>query len=144
MSSEELGASAYHKYDLEVWMPGRGEFGEVCSASNCTDYQSMRLVTRYHNPLFNKDRSQPQKKFVHTVSGGLLSDSHSQEDFEAIQDNNSIYLAHSIGECDSFSSAENNRSAARKLPARGMYFVLRFGGLIIDYCVAGIDRMGVW
>ena len=68
MSSEELGASAYHKYDLEAWMPGRKDFGEVCSASNCTDFQSMRLMTRYHNPLFSKNHSQPHKKFVHTVS----------------------------------------------------------------------------
>lgn len=68
MSTEELGAPAYHKYDLEVWMPGRDGYGEVCSASNCTDFQSMRLKTVYHNPAFNKDRSWPKKKFVHTVS----------------------------------------------------------------------------
>lgn len=30
MSSEELGASAYQKYDIEAWMPGRGSWGEVC------------------------------------------------------------------------------------------------------------------
>jgi seryl-tRNA synthetase len=29
MSTEELGASAYRKYDIEAWMPGRGSFGEV-------------------------------------------------------------------------------------------------------------------
>lgn len=46
MSSEELGASAYHKYDIEAWMPGRGRWGEVSSASNCTDYQSRRLGIR--------------------------------------------------------------------------------------------------
>ena len=28
-------------------MPGRNEFGEVCSASDCTDYQARRLDTRY-------------------------------------------------------------------------------------------------
>ena len=72
MSTEELGNPAYHKYDLEVWMPGRGDYGEVCSASNCTDYQSMRLKAVYDNPAFNKDRNQPKKKFVHTVSLGSL------------------------------------------------------------------------
>ncbi|PLW45442.1 hypothetical protein PCASD_05935 [Puccinia coronata f. sp. avenae] len=46
MSSQELGASAYHKYDIETWMPGRGRWGEVSSASNCTDYQSRRLGIR--------------------------------------------------------------------------------------------------
>ena len=46
----DLGAPAYRKYDLEAWMPGRGEtgeWGEVTSASNCTDYQARRLGVRY-------------------------------------------------------------------------------------------------
>lgn len=47
MSSEELGASAFRKYDIEAWMPGRGGWGEICSASNCTDYQSHRLAIKY-------------------------------------------------------------------------------------------------
>ena len=29
MPTEELGTPAYHKYDLEAWMPGRQAFGEV-------------------------------------------------------------------------------------------------------------------
>ncbi|KAF8578994.1 seryl-tRNA synthetase [Ramaria rubella] len=47
MPTEELGASAYRKYDIEAWMPGRGRWGEVTSTSNCTDYQSRRLHIRY-------------------------------------------------------------------------------------------------
>ena len=49
----DLGAPAYRKYDLEAWMPGRGEageFGEVTSTSNCTDYQARRLNVRYKTP----------------------------------------------------------------------------------------------
>ncbi|QDT46483.1 Serine--tRNA ligase [Symmachiella dynata] len=49
----DLGGPAYRKYDLEAWMPGRGEagtFGEVTSASNCTDYQARRLAIRYKSP----------------------------------------------------------------------------------------------
>jgi len=30
MPTEELGASAARKYDMEAWMPGRGKWGEVC------------------------------------------------------------------------------------------------------------------
>jgi seryl-tRNA synthetase len=47
----DLGASAYRKWDLEAWMPGRngGEWGEVTSTSNCTDYQARRLNIRYKN-----------------------------------------------------------------------------------------------
>ncbi|KAI8442844.1 hypothetical protein BY996DRAFT_4605095 [Phakopsora pachyrhizi] len=51
MSSEELGASAYHKFDIECWMPGRGKWGEVTSASNCTDYQSRRLSIKFKPTL---------------------------------------------------------------------------------------------
>ena len=67
MSTAELGAPAYRKYDIEVWMPGRKEFGEVTSASNCTDYQSARLRIRYPNPAHNEFR-EPGRKYTHTVS----------------------------------------------------------------------------
>ncbi|HAK45167.1 MAG TPA: serine--tRNA ligase [Spirochaeta sp.] len=46
----DLGAPAYRKYDLEAWMPGRGDdgdWGEITSTSNCTDYQARRLGIRY-------------------------------------------------------------------------------------------------
>ncbi|XP_039104898.1 serine--tRNA ligase, mitochondrial isoform X2 [Hyaena hyaena] len=43
MPTQELGLPAYRKFDIEAWMPGRGRFGEVTSASNCTDFQSRRL-----------------------------------------------------------------------------------------------------
>ncbi|XP_064403281.1 uncharacterized protein LOC135348852 isoform X1 [Halichondria panicea] len=66
MATAELGGPAYRKYDIEVWMPGRGEYGEVTSASNCTDYQSRRLLTSYPNP--DKLRV-PKRKYAHTVNG---------------------------------------------------------------------------
>lgn len=50
MPSHDLGASATRKCDIEVYFPSRSErnhgWGEVTSASICTDYQSRRLVTR--------------------------------------------------------------------------------------------------
>ena len=54
----ELGDPAYRKFDIEAWMPGRGMYGEVSSASNCTDYQSRRLGIRSGDG-----------GFVHTVNG---------------------------------------------------------------------------
>lgn len=39
MASHDLGAPAYRKFDIEAWMPGMGRYGEISSASNCTDYQ---------------------------------------------------------------------------------------------------------
>jgi seryl-tRNA synthetase len=66
MPSEELGASASKKFDIEAWMPGRGLFGEISSASNCTDYQSQRLDIRY------KDED-GQLEFAHTCNGTVLA-----------------------------------------------------------------------
>jgi seryl-tRNA synthetase len=31
MPTEDLGAPAYRKFDIEAWMPGRGSYGEVGS-----------------------------------------------------------------------------------------------------------------
>ncbi|MBW3542702.1 MAG: serine--tRNA ligase [Planctomycetes bacterium] len=66
----DLGAPAYRKYDLEAWMPGRGdggEWGEVTSASNCTDYQARRLNVRCKFP----DRKGTE--FVHTLNGTAVA-----------------------------------------------------------------------
>ncbi|XP_064392539.1 uncharacterized protein LOC135340143 [Halichondria panicea] len=69
MATAELGAPAYRKYDVEVWMPGRGEYGEVTSASNCTDYQSRRLSITYPNQDGRRDkRGVLETKYAHTVN----------------------------------------------------------------------------
>jgi seryl-tRNA synthetase len=50
MPSTDLGASAYRKVDVETYFPSRRDrndgWGEVTSASICTDYQTRRLATR--------------------------------------------------------------------------------------------------
>lgn len=50
MPTSDLGASATRKIDIEAYFPSRRErddgWGEVTSASMCTDYQSRRLHTR--------------------------------------------------------------------------------------------------
>lgn len=72
MPTEELGASAYRKYDMEAWMPGRQTWGEVSSLSNCTDYQARRLHIRYR-PLTPKGSVPSQASgalpFAHTLNG---------------------------------------------------------------------------
>jgi len=45
--SGALNNAAAKKWDLEAWFPGQGKFCELCSCSNCTDYQSRRLLIRY-------------------------------------------------------------------------------------------------
>jgi len=67
----DLGAPAYRKFDIEAWMPGRGEngeYGEVTSTSNCTDYQSRSLRVRY------KDAN-GQNQYVHTLNGTAVATS---------------------------------------------------------------------
>jgi seryl-tRNA synthetase len=69
-ASGDLGGPAYRKYDLEAWMPGRGtagEYGEVTSASNCTDYQARRLNVRY------KTAGEKGTRFVHTLNGTAIA-----------------------------------------------------------------------
>lgn len=82
----DLGGPAYRKYDLEAWMPGRGErgeWGEVTSTSNCTDYQARRLNVRY------KQKDVKGTHFVHTLNGTAFAlsraliailENHQQED----------------------------------------------------------------
>ncbi|KAI9554551.1 hypothetical protein GHT06_019824 [Daphnia sinensis] len=62
MPLHELGAPAYRKFDIEAWMPGRNMYGEISSASNCTDYQARRLNIQSID-------SSNTLRFVHTVNG---------------------------------------------------------------------------
>ncbi|EIN14010.1 seryl-tRNA synthetase [Punctularia strigosozonata HHB-11173 SS5] len=68
MPTEELGASAYRKYDMEAWMPGRGAWGEISSTSNCTDYQARRLHIRYRRTV-QSQADASGLPFVHTLNG---------------------------------------------------------------------------
>jgi seryl-tRNA synthetase len=66
MCSADLGAMAVRKFDLEAWMPGKGEggdWGEVTSTSNTTDYQARRLNIKYRR---NADQ---QLEYVYTLNG---------------------------------------------------------------------------
>jgi seryl-tRNA synthetase len=68
--SGDLGGPAYRKFDLEAWMPGRGEhgeYGEVTSTSDCTDYQARRLNIRY------RPAGQKGTRFVHTLNGTAVA-----------------------------------------------------------------------
>ncbi len=63
----DLGGPAYRKFDLEAWMPGRGEYGEITSTSNCTDYQARRLNIRY------KVKGEKGTRFLHTLNGTAIA-----------------------------------------------------------------------
>ena len=66
MCAGDLGAQAAKKYDLEAWMPGRGDWGEVTSASNTTDYQSRNLNIKYR-------KAGGETEFAHTINGTALA-----------------------------------------------------------------------
>jgi seryl-tRNA synthetase len=63
----ELGFAAQKAYDIEMWAPGCGEWLEVSSCSNCSDFQARRADIRYRP----SPESKPQ--FVHTLNGSGLA-----------------------------------------------------------------------
>lgn len=74
MPTADLGASASRKRDIETLFPSRlrpgqdleSAWGEVTSASNCTDYQSRRLATRVRGGT-------KESRFPHTVNGTAVA-----------------------------------------------------------------------
>lgn len=69
----DLGAPAIRTYDLEAWMPGKpnkegkmGDWGEITSTSNCTDYQARALNIKYK-------KNDGAKEFVHMLNGTASS-----------------------------------------------------------------------
>jgi len=58
----ELGNPAHAKTDIEAWLPGRGTWGELTSASDCTNYQSGRLGAAYVD-------ERGTERLVNTVNG---------------------------------------------------------------------------
>jgi seryl-tRNA synthetase len=67
MCTGDLGAIASKKYDLEAWMPGRNDYGEITSTSNTTDYQARNLNIRYNDGTRNE--------YVHMLNGTALATS---------------------------------------------------------------------
>jgi seryl-tRNA synthetase len=61
----DLGFNASISFDVEVWAPGCGEWLEVSSVSNVTDFQARRANIKY------KD-SEGRKDFLHTLNGSGL------------------------------------------------------------------------
>ena len=71
MPASDLGASAFRKIDIEAIFPSRMSrddgWGEVTSASMCTDYQSRRLDTRI------LEMSGSRKRFAQTLNGTAMA-----------------------------------------------------------------------
>ncbi|KAI4262784.1 MAG: hypothetical protein L6R42_002047 [Xanthoria sp. 1 TBL-2021] len=67
--SGALNNAAAQKYDLEAWFPYQGEYKELVSCSNCTDYQSRALDIRYGT----KTAIESKKKYVHALNATLCA-----------------------------------------------------------------------
>lgn len=67
LAAQDCSFSSAKTFDIEVWMPGQGEYKEISSASNCTDFQARRAAIRY--------RPQPNAKaqLVHTLNASSLA-----------------------------------------------------------------------
>jgi seryl-tRNA synthetase len=67
LSSGDMGFAAAKTYDVEVWLPGQGEYKEISSCSNCTDFQARRANIRY------RPEAKGRPRFVHTLNGSGLA-----------------------------------------------------------------------
>lgn len=67
--SGALNNAAAKKFDLEAWFPFQGEYKELVSCSNCTDYQSRDLEIRYGA----KTQTEIKKKYVHCLNSTLCA-----------------------------------------------------------------------
>jgi len=96
LCSGDIGFSARHCYDLEVWLPGSQEFREISSCSNTGDFQAKRMGLRYR-PVAKEEPAQgkgdgdgdgdankggkkkkkkakkPKPVFCHTINGSGLA-----------------------------------------------------------------------
>lgn len=68
--SGALNDAAAKKYDLEAWFPGYNTYRELVSCSNCLDFQSRGLNTKF----FPKAGSENQEKdYVHMLNATLCA-----------------------------------------------------------------------
>lgn len=63
----DLGFSAAKTYDIEVWLPGLGEYKEISSCSNCEDFQARRAQIRFRR------KGRKGTELVHTLNGSGIA-----------------------------------------------------------------------
>lgn len=62
----DLGQGQVQKFDIETWMPSRGNYGETHSASRFYEFQARRLNLRYRDAA-----KKPQ--FCHTLNNTVIA-----------------------------------------------------------------------
>ncbi|MBP2276418.1 MULTISPECIES: serine--tRNA ligase [Sphingomonas] len=80
----DMGFTAARTFDLEVWLPGQGQYREISSCSTCTDFQARRMNARYRPAdslasnflkagTHSKFMGKGPYPFVHTLNGSGLA-----------------------------------------------------------------------
>jgi seryl-tRNA synthetase len=67
LSSGDMGFSSAKTYDIEVWLPGLGQFKEISSCSNFEDFQARRAKIRC------KAAGDKKARLLHTLNGSGLA-----------------------------------------------------------------------
>ncbi|MDX1485351.1 MAG: serine--tRNA ligase, partial [Alphaproteobacteria bacterium] len=68
LATGDMGFSARKTYDIEVWLPGQGQYREISSCSNCGDFQARRMGARFRPKGEDKGT-----RYVHTLNGSGLA-----------------------------------------------------------------------
>lgn len=94
--SGALNNAAAKKLDLEAWFPFQGEYKELVSCSNCTDYQSRSLEIRFGA----KSQTDTKKKYVHCLNATLCATTRTMccilENYQTVE----VRAAEEPGPCD--------------------------------------------
>ncbi|MCB9832441.1 MAG: serine--tRNA ligase [Planctomycetes bacterium] len=64
--SGDLGSGQIQKFDIETWMPSRGNWGETHSASRFHEFQARRLNLRYRD-------AEGKVRFCHTLNNTVIA-----------------------------------------------------------------------
>ena len=67
LSSGDMGKVAAKTFDIDAWIPGQNAYREICSVSNCNDFQARRLKIRF------RDKTNEETQYVHTLNGTLVA-----------------------------------------------------------------------
>jgi seryl-tRNA synthetase len=62
----DLGQGQVQKFDIETWMPSRGNYGETHSASRFYEFQARRLKIRYRD-------SNKNVRYCHTLNNTVIA-----------------------------------------------------------------------
>ncbi len=66
LASSDMAFQSAKTYDIDVWASGVGDWLEVSSLSNCTDFQAKRTKTRFR-------RNDGSLEYVHILNGSGLA-----------------------------------------------------------------------